>query len=282
MIAGRVLVTLLQWVEARPLAGNPEPSYPEEALRQSVAGEVTFRVAVSAEGDVEDVFIVEVPDPLLGFGEAVMTAVRQWRFEPARRDGEVVGSYYLGRAPFSIRPEAEEALRRQLERGLAEWVHPSSAILDRGRVFRGENGARQWLERTTVGREAGDEIRKIVFSPGAHATLFLRNGAELSVLKSGNEWLLVSWISAGDDAIELPETLEAPPPTYPRDGPQTGVVVLQALIDQEGFVRDLEVVGSVPELDAYALAAVRKWRFQPARRRGFDVPIVMTLTVFFE
>jgi TonB family protein len=284
VLAG-ALVVLLQWADARPLQGNPAPIYPEEAIRKSIAGEVVFRAAVSAEGGVEDVLILDVPEPGVGFEGSTREAVLRWRFEPARRDGEPVPSHFLGRAHFTMRPEAEDALRRRLERRVDEWVHPSAAILDRSRVFRGRSGAREWIERRSAGTDARGGVRKFVFSPGSHASLFLRDGSELSILKSGNEWLLVSFVSGasgGESAIELPETLEAPAPRYPDGTAARGVVVLQALIDSEGLVGEVEVVGSVPELDAIAVAAARGWRFRPARRRGVAVPIVMTLTVFFE
>ena len=81
-----------------------------------------------------------------------------------------------------------------------------------------------------------------------------------------------------------PEKIEDVLPVFPRDARESlrdQLVVLQALIDHEGVVRYLDVVTSVPELDAPAMAAARQWRFRPARRNGDAMPYVMTLTVGF-
>lgn len=76
-------------------------------------------------------------------------------------------------------------------------------------------------------------------------------------------------------------------PVYPamgRRARQGGRVMLRAVIDEVGFVRDLEVVeASSPDLgfsDA-ALEAVRRWRYTPGTLRGRPVPVSMTVFVDF-
>jgi protein TonB len=53
-----------------------------------------------------------------------------------------------------------------------------------------------------------------------------------------------------------------------------GTVVVELVVDEEGRVAHAEVRESVPPLDTAALAAVRGWRFTPARLAG--EPIVST------
>lgn len=79
--------------EARPLASNPTPAYPVSALRAGVEGGVTARVQVDAQGRVTDAQIVERSgDRSRELDRAVLNTLRQWRFEPAMRDGRAVSS----------------------------------------------------------------------------------------------------------------------------------------------------------------------------------------------
>jgi periplasmic protein TonB len=73
-------------------------------------------------------------------------------------------------------------------------------------------------------------------------------------------------------------------PAYPRLAAQagvSGVVVLEAVIAEDGSVRDLKVLRSVPLLDQAALDAVRQWRYSPTTLGGVPVSVVMTVTVNF-
>jgi periplasmic protein TonB len=85
-------------------------------------------------------------------------------------------------------------------------------------------------------------------------------------------------------AIRPPERILQVAPEYPaiaRASRTTGVVILEAVIAEDGSVRDVRVLRSVPLLDAAAMDAVRKWRFTPTLLNGVPVPIVMTVTVSF-
>jgi protein TonB len=53
------------------------------------------------------------------------------------------------------------------------------------------------------------------------------------------------------------------------------------VIAENGSVRDVRVLRSIPLLDAAAVEAVRQWRFTPTLLNGQPVPIVMTVTVAF-
>jgi len=73
-------------------------------------------------------------------------------------------------------------------------------------------------------------------------------------------------------------------PTYPPlalASRTEGVVILEAVIAENGSVRDVRVLRSIPLLDAAAMEAVRQWRFTPTLLNGEPVPIVMTVTVAF-
>jgi len=77
------------------------------------------------------------------------------------------------------------------------------------------------------------------------------------------------------------------PPTYPRDAVLAraeGRVVLRVKVTAEGGVESLNVDKSSnwPSLDEAALAAVKAWRFYPARRSGVAVPFEVLVPVNFQ
>ena len=60
-----------------------------------------------------------------------------------------------------------------------------------------------------------------------------------------------------------------------------GTVILQAVIDESGVVREVKVLRSIPLLDEAAVQAVSQWKFTPTQLNGTPVPVVMTVTVSF-
>ncbi len=84
--------------------------------------------------------------------------------------------------------------------------------------------------------------------------------------------------------IQPPTKVHHVAPDYPalaRASRVSGVVILEAVIAEDGTVREVRVLRPVPLLDAAAVQAVRQWRFSPTRLNGQPVPIVMTVTVAF-
>ncbi len=74
-----------------PLASNPAPSYPAQALRSGVEGSVSVRIEVDANGNATDVTVVErTGERSRDLDRAVINAARNWRFEPAMKDGKAV------------------------------------------------------------------------------------------------------------------------------------------------------------------------------------------------
>jgi TonB family protein len=58
-------------------------------------------------------------------------------------------------------------------------------------------------------------------------------------------------------------------------------VVIEAIIDQTGWVTSATIVKSIPLLDAAAIESVRKWRFEPPRIGGREVRFATTVTFDF-
>ena len=73
-------------------------------------------------------------------------------------------------------------------------------------------------------------------------------------------------------------------PTYPHIAQIAGVqgdVILQAMIDREGRIEQLQAVSGNPMLVPAALDAVGQWRYRPYRLNGEPVEIETQITVRF-
>lgn len=75
--------------EARPLQ-TVKASYPPMALRMGLEADVTLKILVDAEGKVVKAEIIKSAG--MGFDEEALKAIRQFRFEPARKDGKNIPS----------------------------------------------------------------------------------------------------------------------------------------------------------------------------------------------
>jgi protein TonB len=86
---------------------------------------------------------------------------------------------------------------------------------------------------------------------------------------------------------ERPEPVRRVDPELPRrivEKQIEGRVVVKALVDAEGDVRDVRIVSSKPEgvFDPHVRQAVEQWRFRPARYEGKAVKTWIELPFDFE
>lgn len=81
-----------RFTQARPgYFRNPPPVYPEEARRQGREGLVLLRVTVNDEGKPESINILQSSGFVL-LDDAAISAVKEWKFKPARFNGIPVES----------------------------------------------------------------------------------------------------------------------------------------------------------------------------------------------
>jgi protein TonB len=88
----------------------------------------------------------------------------------------------------------------------------------------------------------------------------------------------------GGGLIQPPTRLVYVAPIYPPialAARKEGLVILEALIAEDGTIRDVRVLRPEPLFEQAAITAVRQWRFSPTLLNGERVPIVMTVTVAF-
>jgi protein TonB len=80
---------------------NPRPAYPLAARRRGDQGTVLIRVIVTAEGLAANAHI-EKSSGHPSLDEAALTAVKSWRFVPARQGGQAIESPYVVPVVFKL------------------------------------------------------------------------------------------------------------------------------------------------------------------------------------
>jgi TonB family protein len=85
--------------------------------------------------------------------------------------------------------------------------------------------------------------------------------------------------------VQHPRKIDSPPPLYTKVAKEEGlqgIVILQALIDEQGRVAEVEVVKGLPlGLTEAAIDALRQWTFEPATLDGEPVAVFYNLTFNF-
>jgi TonB family protein len=85
--------------------------------------------------------------------------------------------------------------------------------------------------------------------------------------------------------VEAPVLVKRAEPEYPAEARRAGlegVVILEAVISENGCVREVVVSKSAgPLLDFQAMRAVFQWRYKPAQLNGRPVRVYLTVTVSF-
>jgi TonB family protein len=66
------------------------PEYPPAALAARYAASVLVELTVLQDGTVGEVKVLKCTRPKVGFEEAVVTALKKWRFEPGTKGGKPV------------------------------------------------------------------------------------------------------------------------------------------------------------------------------------------------
>ena len=85
--------------------------------------------------------------------------------------------------------------------------------------------------------------------------------------------------------VKAPRLVYRVAPTYPPLARQThtqGVVIIDAVVDEQGNVVEARVTSGAPLLMQAALDAVRKWRYEPTYLNDEPVPVQLNVTVTFE
>jgi protein TonB len=87
------------------------------------------------------------------------------------------------------------------------------------------------------------------------------------------------------DGVTPPKAIYQPDPEYSESARKkkiNGTVIVAMIVTAEGKVRDLKIIKSLDKsLDKQAIAAVSKWKFQPATKGGKPVAVHLPVEVDF-
>lgn len=84
---------------------------------------------------------------------------------------------------------------------------------------------------------------------------------------------------------EFPKVVKQVAPHYPdlaRSSGAEGVVIVNAMVGPDGYVKDVKVLRSIPMLDGAAMEAVRQWRFKPGSINGKPIHVWVAVPVRFK
>jgi len=84
--------------------------------------------------------------------------------------------------------------------------------------------------------------------------------------------------------LQAPALIHRVEPIYPDFAVAahvTGVVILEATVNERGEVTNVVVLRSRPMLDRAAIEAVKQWRYAPLLLNGRPAPFVLTVTMTF-
>jgi general secretion pathway protein A len=86
-------------LEEPRLLSSPPPAYPPRARAANVQGSVVIDTVVDEKGNVGDMKVVSGSGLLT---QAAMDAVRTWKYQPARLNGDVIATHVQVRVNFSL------------------------------------------------------------------------------------------------------------------------------------------------------------------------------------
>jgi TonB family protein len=85
-----------------------DPKYPSQAFSMGVSGTVTLNVLISETGDILRTEIQKGIKGGYGFEKAAETAVRQWKYRPAQKDGVPVRVWKSIDINFKLIPQQNQ------------------------------------------------------------------------------------------------------------------------------------------------------------------------------
>lgn len=79
-----------------------QPEYPELARVARLEGKVILQAIIRKDGSVSDVTVLQTNHPNLGFEEAAIAAVKQWKYSPAKQGDRPVDVYFTIVVDFEL------------------------------------------------------------------------------------------------------------------------------------------------------------------------------------
>lgn len=233
----------------RPVKHVP-PTYPRAAMDAGVQGTVWVRVGIDRAGRVTS---AKVTRSITGLDEAALAAVRQWTFATRLPNGKPSPSSFEVPVRFTLHGPDGPPPGMGPPDGRPPHGGPPPPP---GTGPRRDGPPRDGPPPPPDGSVAPyPDPRGPDAPPGGHAPI-----------------------------DEMPTVIQRVEPVITADMKRrklSGTVVVQTFVSREGRVIDARVSRSVAGLDDAAVAAVRQWRFKPARSGGRPVDTWLAVPVRF-
>jgi TonB family protein len=245
----------------QPPAQPPRDSRPPAIVQANREREL--RAAIAAHSATRDTYF-ELADLLKRqgrFDDSIATLWDLAAFEPASPQPlHTIGTFYWERV--SRDPSLTPALK---SRYLAEGIRAEDLALALKSDYPEAATYKSLLQR----------LQTSASPPGAPAggfdEPFEQTLARLRPVRVGGN-------------ITAPTKIRDVKPQYPAEAQASrvqGVVIIEAVIGEDGRIANARVLRAVPLLDAAALDAVRQWEYTPTLLNGVPVGVIMTVTVNF-
>lgn len=293
-----VTVTPLEWVEPEdapdqlPVENHPlRPKLPEDLRNLRDPEYVVVEIYTDDKGKRR---MFRVIGTLPGLEDVASKLSAGWKHTPGRRKGRAVNT--LTRCaviynPASAAVDTPDATPRLL--AVRVVMLPAQKRKD------GEPCIRPDVLWATVSLNAAGVPTALTGAPPALSPLLEKNIREwrFAPARKGGQpvaaELRVPFVFSEepDESINLkgkdtpPRVVTQPAPEYPRqlrDSGFRGDVLVDFVVDREGRVIRAHVVRSLnPAFDEPALAAVRRWKFEPGRKDGVAVNVHLQVPIGF-
>lgn len=267
------------------------PPYPESARLAGAEGFVEVAFTVLRDGRVGWVRIQRA-EPSGFFEAAAIASVRDWRFDPARRDGESVECRIQTRLRFTLTDTVAVRPAGPVATAPADDALPPPVFPDSARAAALEGYVEVFVEVGADGRVMRAEV-----------TLAMPRGAfEDAALAAVRGWRFEPADAGGTEPrrltrrfdFSLPGSTERPPspmllaaaplPTEACTRRIPGQVRLEVTTDPDGRITGARILDADPPalFDATALAIARNSRMAPAFQAGEPVAATALLTLRFD
>jgi TonB family protein len=296
------------------LLSKVEPVYSQLARKLVVEGFVDLYAVIAPDGSPRNLRVLRS----IGFGldDKAIEAVAHWKFKPGYKDGNPVSVAATVQVNFRLMDGPRVLRWHTVGMGFARDNGATPPEVEDGIIPKSDkNNGRESavFEFTVTTTGAVTDIRSLQSSGAGAEALAHSLGqwkfrpafkAGMPVVATARVRFLKGPADASDKAPLFPN--DAPAATNPpnadaadfsrprvlqrveaeytdaaRDARIGGTVTLQIVVGADGEVTDAKVTTSLGHgLDEKALEAVRKWKFQAARRDG--QPVAASMTVEFK
>lgn len=296
-----------------------EPEMPPAAKVDKAEGFVVLSALIGPDGGIESVQVLEESNPGFGFGEASITAITQWRFEPTLINGKPVRV----RVKFSTEFSHSNRHDSSAERGMSP-VDQDRPIEVSGDVVKPKvsfSAPQHFPEKAKAERVSGSaRIRLIIHADGRPEidSVISENPPDYGFAEAAKEYLLAAeWTPArkGDKPVTVyfeitivyaltdsspagkpvemgpgitPPSVQfmnaQPMPQKARILKRSGLVKLRLIVRKNGAWELDHLISEAPAEFGFADAAVEYLQssiWKPATRNGVPLDVYFELTMMF-